>query len=299
MATACYLSNHNMQIVDGSYEGGHLKIQKSDNYEIPAGALINGVITDEENVLEVLKQVKTTGVDDMSIVIDSGKILVKNEVIPKMKPKEIQALCKNELADLHNDDLDLVYDYRIIRDKLPDGPGMEVMFIAVETALIESYISVFKTVGIKINRIDISINAISKLCSIYPELNQKNYILVLVDENDVTSYLFYEGRFVVSNRSRIFTQRGKMGFVSELSTKINQLMQFKLDGQSEIKPEKVYIVGLENDDNEAKAYVDISNFLDTDVSRFIQSKSVETDSITKGREVDTTALYPMGCLIRK
>lgn len=148
MATACYLSNHNMQIVDGSYEGGHLKIQKSDNYEIPAGALINGVITDEENVLEVLKQVKTTGVDDMSIVIDSGKILVKNEVIPKMKPKEIQALCKNELADLHNDDLDLVYDYRIIRDKLPDGPGMEVMFIAVETALIESYISVFKTVGI-------------------------------------------------------------------------------------------------------------------------------------------------------
>lgn len=298
MATACYLSNHSMQVVAGIYDGKKLRIQTNEEYELPTGTMINGVITDDDSLKEALVKLKATGINEVTVLIDSGKIIQKTEMIPKMKEKEIQPLCKLELSELTGENPDMVYDYRITRESIPDKEGMEVMFVGIETSMIENYINVYKAAGININCIDISVNAITKLCSICPELSEKNFILAIIDENDVTSYMFVDGQVIMNTRTRIFATKGTPEFVSELSTKINQLKQFKTEDKKTVELDEIFICGLDGYEDEKNVYANLEEYLEIKVSRFTNSVNVVNDSLSQSINMEKY-VYPMGSLIRK
>lgn len=87
----------------------------------------------------------------------------KNLIVPKIKDKEIHAIVKEEIDSLENGEHDLIYDYTILKDKLVDKPGIEILCCAMKKQMIEDYLNIFDDVGIEITAIDISLNAIDKL----------------------------------------------------------------------------------------------------------------------------------------
>ena len=218
MKNIIYLSNTRAQLVSGVCNGSNqLDISDFQEYQLPEGTRLDGAIRDEDALTDVLRIINKKGIGDCKLVIDSGQIVHKNLIVPKIKDKEIHAIVKEEIDSLENGEHDLIYDYTILKDKLVDKPGIEILCCAMKKQMIEDYLNIFDDVGIEITAIDISLNAIDKLIEDIIRLSQRNFVIAVINGNDIALYLFEEGKYVFSNRSRLFSERGSSSFTMEVS----------------------------------------------------------------------------------
>lgn len=297
---AIFISNHNIQIVKGSCDKNDMiKIDDYKEYELDEGCMINGVITDEQPVREILETIKGNGVNQAILVIDSGQIIVKNMNIPILNKKETLKIVQDELASVDQTYEDLIYDYSVLRNSFEDQPGGEILCCALERKLLASYIDLFASVGIKLTAVDISVNALQKLTQELPDLEHKTYIVSILDGNNVSSYLFEDNHYTFSNRSRLFSDRGTNAFITEMNSNISQLIQFNKSKRSLYTIDIAYFCGLE-DGEEPMVFENIKRNLNIDAEVFPNSKVVYVTDKTLEYEFELhDAVYPVGSLIRK
>lgn len=297
---AIFISNHNIQIVKGSCDKNDMiKIDDYKEYELDEGCMINGVITDEQPVREILETIKGNGVNQAILVIDSGQIIVKNMNIPILNKKETLKIVQDELASVDQTYEDLIYDYSVLRNSFEDQPGGEILCCALERKLLASYIDLFASVGIKLTAVDISVNALQKLTQELPDLEHKTYIVSILDGNNVSSYLFEDNHYTFSNRSRLFSDRGTNAFITEMNSNISQLIQFNKSKRSLYTIDIAYFCGLE-DGEEPMVFENIKRNLNIDAEVFPNSKVVYVTDKTLEYDFELhDAVYPVGSLIRK
>lgn len=295
-----FISNHNIQIVKGSCDKNDMiKIDDYKEYELDEGCMINGVITDEQPVREILETIKGNGVNSAILVIDSGQIIVKNMNIPILNKKEIIKIVRDELASVDQSYEDLIYDYSVLRKDYEDQPGGEILCCGLERKLLASYVDLFASVGIKLTAVDVSVNALQKLTQELPDLEHKTYIVSILDGNNVSSYLFEDNHYTFSNRSRLFSDRGTNAFITEMNSNISQLIQFNKSKRSLYTIEVAYFCGLE-DGEEPMVFENIRRNLNIDAQVFPNSKVVYVTDKTLEYEFELhDAVYPVGSLIRK
>lgn len=297
-----YISTHSIQVVIGSCDKSDM-IKINDFQEIPLdeGTMINGVITDDMQITDALKTLYEKGITHARLVIDSGQILVRNVEIPALKHKEIMQVVMDELANLDEGYEDLIYDYCVLRQDLKEEgkAGGEILCCGVERKLIASYIDLFETAGMKIDSIDISINALHKLTQELHDLENKTYIVSILDANNVSSYLFENNRYTFSNRARLFSDRGSMEFITEMSSNISQLLQFSKSKHSPYPIEIAYFCGLHEAEEEL-VFQNIRDNLDIEADIFPSSKIVYLTDKAKNREFELhDYVFSVGCMIRK
>lgn len=295
-----FISNHNIQIVKGSCDKNDMiKINDYKEYKLDEGCMINGVITDEQPVREILETIKANGVNSAILVIDSGQIIVKNMNIPILKKKEIMKIVRDELASVDQSYEDLIYDYSVLRKNYEEQAGGEILCCGLERKLLVSYVDLFKSVGIKLTAVDISVNALQKLTQELPDLEHQTYIVSILDGNNVSSYLFEDNHYTFSNRSRLFSDRGTNAFIMEMNSNISQLIQFNKSKRSLYTIDRAYFCGLE-DGEEPMVFENIRRNLNIDAQVFPNSKVVYVTDKTLEYEFELhDAVYPVGSLIRK
>ena len=117
MKNIIYLSNTSAQLVSGVCNGSNqIDISDFQDYQLPEGTMLDGAIMDEDALKDVLRIINKKGIGDCKLVIDSGQIVHKNLIVPKIKDKEIHAIVKEEIDSLENGEHDLIYDYTILKD---------------------------------------------------------------------------------------------------------------------------------------------------------------------------------------
>lgn len=254
MKNIIYLSNTSAQLVSGVCNGSNqIDISDFQDYQLPEGTMLDGAIMDEDALKDVLRIINKKGIDDCKLVIDSGQIVHKNLIVPKIKDKEIHAIVKEEIDSLENGEHDLIYDYTILKDKLVDKPGIEILCCAMKKQMIEDYLNIFDDVGIEITAIDISI--------------------AVINGNDIALYLFEEGKYVFSNRSRLFSERGSSSFTMEVSNILIKFKQFIKTADYNQNIERVYFCGL--DDYEEKMLFEVvSDSVDIRAMRLANSNTI-------------------------
>ena len=163
-----YISSHGVQLISGSNDKEDMiKVDAFREYPLAEGAMINGVITDDTPILEILKEMRSNGITTGRLLIDSGQILTKNVDVPILKKKELLQITRDELSDIEGSYEDLVYDYCVLRPKYEDGrKGGEILCCAIERKLLASYIELFENAEITLKGIDISVNALQRECKI-------------------------------------------------------------------------------------------------------------------------------------
>ncbi|WP_233512169.1 hypothetical protein [Absiella sp. AM54-8XD] len=110
-----FISNHNIQVIKGSCDRNDMiKIESYHDYYLDEGSMINGVITDDQPIKEILDTIHGNGVKTCRLVIDSGQIIVKNMNVPFLKKKEIVKIVQDELAAVDQSYEDLIYDYSVL-----------------------------------------------------------------------------------------------------------------------------------------------------------------------------------------
>lgn len=295
-----YISSHNIQVIKGSCDKNDMiKIYDFKSIDLEEGSMINGVITDESMIKDSLQEIKDSGLNEARLVIDSGQIIVKNVNVPIMSKKELMKVTKDELADIDGSYQDLLYDYSVLRSSYDeeDKKGGEILCCAVERKLITSYIELLESCDIKIQTVDISVNALHKLTQELADLEDKTYIVSIIDGNNLSSFLFEKNHYTFSNRTRLFSERKTDAFVSEMVSNISQLIQFNKSKQSPYSISTAYFCGLD-DGEEELVFKNVSENLRIGAEEFPNSKIVYA--------VDNSSdfllhdyVFPVGCLIRK
>ena len=240
-----YLSNENAQLIVGSDDHKDMtKIYEYKTYPLAEGSMINGVITDEFEIKNTLKQIYDEGYKEVCLVIDSGQILTKAVIVPKMNKKQLLQFVKDELSSVGENSEDLVYDYAYMGEVDDGSKAQQILCCAVERKLLASYIEIFKECGITIKAIDYAMNIISKIASELLASQEKSYLLSIIDGNNLISALFENQRFKLSYRSRVLAARESESFKSEILNNISNIYQFSKSGENSIPLERVYLCNL-------------------------------------------------------
>ena len=245
-----YISSHAIQQIKGSCEQDDvIKVQSCKEVTLDDNAIINGVITDEQQVTKGLQTLAASGVRACRLVIDSGQILMKNIEIPMMKKREIKDVVKHALSDIDSSYEDLLYDYSVLSTRLENKRNKaEILCCGMERKLLASYVEVFEHAGIRLLSVDVSVNALLKLTQELNDFINKTYIVSVVDANNVSSYLFIDNHYVFSKRARLFSERGSHAFITEMISTVSQLMQFGKSNYSHAVA-YAYFCGLNEQEN--------------------------------------------------
>jgi len=232
MQTLVYFSNDGIQVLQGSIKKGHLNISHFKTLPVEAGALINGVITNEDLVKEAIAGAQKENPQlfkNMKLVIDSSLIATKTIEVPQLKPRELAALAAVEFEDNAGNYDELVVDYA----NMPGVAGNSIFCCGVEKRVLESYITLFASLKIQIQSIDVGLNTLIQYVLATRDFKGMTFALNIVDGKNLVSLLFENGLYIFSTRSRLLAESGTEALADELSGKLSSLIQFSKSQKSE------------------------------------------------------------------
>lgn len=233
MQTLVYFSNDGIQVLQGIIKKSRLNISYFKSLPIEAGALINGVITNEEVVREAIAAAQKDNpklFKNMKLVIDSSLIATKTIEVPKLKPKELAALAAVEFEDNAGNYDELVVDYT----HMPGAAAGNTIFCCgVEKRVLESYVTLFASLKIQIQSIDVGLNSLIQYVAATRDFKGMTFAMNIIDGKNLVSLLFENGRYIFSTRSRLLSERGSSALADELAGKLSSLIQFSKSQKSE------------------------------------------------------------------
>lgn len=137
-------------------------------------------------------------------------------MLPKANHRQMIQFVQDEFIDVQSQYEDLLYDYTILKEKVEDKESQLVLCAALEREFLKPYIDLFKEMGISISSIDILTNSVIKLTESIDKLKNQSYILTAINGQDVNHYLFINGQYEITNRTRVFSDRGTVAFITKL-----------------------------------------------------------------------------------
>jgi len=223
MQTLVYFSNDGIQVLQGIIKKGHLNISNFKTLPVEAGALINGVITNEEAIKQTITEALKESLHlfkNMKLVIDSSLIATKNVEVPQLKPKELAIVAATAFEDTAGNYDALVVDYAHI----PGPAGNNLFCCGVEKRVLESYVTLFASLKIQIKSIDVGLNTLIQYVTATKDYKGMTFALNILDGKNLISVLFENGLYIFSNRSLLLSEISSDAFADELSGKLSSLI---------------------------------------------------------------------------
>lgn len=247
MTISMYFSAERIQLLQGKFHKGKLKVDKAFSEPLPEGTIINGVITNETAVTRALvnlSQIAGLKKQFIDLVVDSSSILTKRLCVPILPPKKLLALTESEFAEVSENYESLIYDYGVISRENPEGAGGVILCSAMESTLAFGYIDIFEKLKLRLNSIDIGVSACIGLAGFIPDFQEKTFIISVLEGNTMVSYLFVRGQYYYTGRIRLLEQRCTPSSIGEISKTISSLIQFNQSQKTESEITEVYFCGL-------------------------------------------------------
>lgn len=241
MSVSVYFSGESIRIAEGTSKKKSVTANKLISVPMPADAMINGVVTNDIEIKELLPKIwaeHKLPKSDIRIVIDSSSILLKVLTVPLTSENNIISIIKREFAEVENFE-DMLFDYTVHKPVLEEGGG-QILAFAAEKIFIGSYIELFDNVkGAKITRITAAQDSTVKFMRSCKSAEGKTYITAVIDGNILSLSLFSENEYKFSNRSRLLAEKGTPEYADEIAYAISSIIQFN---RAEISD--IYFFGL-------------------------------------------------------
>ncbi len=241
MTTSVYLSNNNINAVVGS-GGGRIRVKRVCSTQIPEGSLINGIITNEADLAEQLKEFWAANKlpkKDVSLVINSSQFVLKDLTLPKTSDKKIRETLPLEFGDV-TDQKDPIQDYMLMK---AGKKQISVYAVSVDRSFVQGYLNLFAGLGIKVSSVGVARMCRNKLLGTLKQINSKACVIHMVDGTSINSMLWVDGSAVYTTQRRVFCEAGTPQFGVELARLVNNIQQFAITQQIQQKIETVYLAG--------------------------------------------------------
>ncbi len=252
MTTSVYLSNNTINAVVG-IGGKKIHVKRVCSVEIPEGSLINGIITNEADLSDQLKEFWAQNKlpkKDVALVINSSQLVLKTLTLPKANDKKIREVLPMEFGDV-SDQKDPILDYML---ESADKKTISVHAVMTDRSFVQGYLNLFKELGIKISSISVARTCRNKLLGTLKQVRGKVCVIHMIDGTSISSMLWVDGKSVYATQRRVFCEPGTTQFGLELARLVNNIQQFAITQQIHEKIETVYLAGTQGD--EFKIYRD-------------------------------------------
>lgn len=247
MAISVYLSNDKLQAVIGEGSKKGIQIKAVLETALPEGCLINGTIADEgqlqEEVARIWKEYQLPK-KDVALVVESNQIISRQITVPGLKDKEVLSVIEKEFMDI--DKKLPLYDYMQLKSRRGSKTAPVIASFA-EGQMVEAYIKLFNHLGVSLVSITSTLCAAVKLFEMSDFFTGKTCVVMLMENNGVTSYLLENGTYIYHSRTRLFAEEGTVDRTNEISRVLSTMVQFEASRKSGYKLEQVYFGGLTKD----------------------------------------------------
>lgn len=248
MRLSIRLSEDAILVVKGN-AGSRLCIRDCHCYELPKGTLINDVITDEDALATVLREIKKqypAYAFRIHLIFGSNRVIAKMMSVPNLNRKQLLYLVEKELGNYLVEEKEMVYDYSVVHKNQTYG-GM-ILGAAVEKQKIDAYKELFHRCGMKITSVDIGLNALVQLAEHHHDLCGKTYILAALDGRNMQTSLYINGIYRHTGRSRFLYERGTGELIKEVVKDIGAINGFAVSLEEGVQVTRVYFCGVREDE---------------------------------------------------
>ncbi len=228
--TVIYFSSKNVTVLQGSVnkKTKHISVISRIKAEMPDGAVVNGVINDEERLSEAFAEAskKFGKIKSAVLVLDTTHIISRLSVLPKCSQKEMDALVKNEFVNRNMTDKEYIYDYAVVKSNNVTNKQQLVLSCAIDKTIIDTYKAFFAKMKVKIIRVDFSSNVIIQAASALTDpWNGKNTLVCVVDHYIVSVINFLANGEIFFHRARILASENDERYFKEISDILRSYVQ--------------------------------------------------------------------------
>lgn len=248
--TSLYLCNRTVYAAVGAANGRGVNVSALHQTELAEGCLINGMITNETDLLTGLQEfIETTGLPTrhVSLVLNSSQFANRVMNLPVMSESKRMAMLARELTANVGAMEEPLDDYMVLRRDKATRSDV-VLATRVEKSVIDSMMHVAQETRLGVERIDLALAAQVKLVALSDELQSKTFLILQFDGDNLYAGLYVQGQYLYSTRSRLFHERGTAESGAEITQKISGLLQFHAAEKIESPITDVYMAGCTGED---------------------------------------------------
>lgn len=227
MSEVVFLSNTNIQIAVGSSVGNGVKVSKLYSAPLPTGAVLNGVVMDQELVTETIKsawQEYKIPKSEVMLIINSPHLRANRIDAPIQSEKKTTEFIARAMADTEYGRFTNPVTGWYMISKDAKSKTNKIIYETAENDFIKTYVNIFDKAGLKLKNIH---NGVQIATEYFTKASAcKTIIYMILDGNSLVTIFFADGKFFYDSTSRVFAEPGTPEFAREIYTSLSSIRQF-------------------------------------------------------------------------
>ncbi|MEG1537478.1 MAG: hypothetical protein RR387_04265 [Clostridiales bacterium] len=297
MQTSIYIDNHQFRAIVGKDNGRTVKINKYCYQSLAPGLVKNGVIENFSGLaqsLSVFFAQNHLSRRQVNLVLDCDSAVTKIMETPLLPAKKLRQLIQGEFTAQNG--TDLLCDYQVLKPVIKPAGG-RILACGLDKQITGQFLDLFNRIGVELVNMDLALTCAIHFCNRINGLRRQTYIVTVLEGTDIVSMLFIDGVYSVSNRSRLFEQRGTPAAAVEISRTLSSLAQFNTAQKNGQVITNAIICGMQGDEMDFCA--DISALLDMQVEIMPEWPEIKFDVSSSKVITAGDYIYCIGDIMRR
>jgi type IV pilus assembly protein PilM len=173
-----------VKMVELEESKGSYKLKNFGITKLPRETIVNGVVINADPLVQAVRGLMSNlklKNRNVSVSISGHPVIIKKITLPFMAENELEPIIETEAEQYIPFDLEEVnIDFQIMGVNEDNNDQMNVMLVAAKKVLIDEYVGVLKTAGLRANVIDIDVFALENMFNINYDF-EPNENICLID----------------------------------------------------------------------------------------------------------------------
>ena len=227
MSEVVFLSNTNIQIASGSSAADGVKVSKLISSPLPEGAVLNGVVMDQEKLTEAIKlawHANKLPKSEVTLIINSPQLRANRVDAPLLADKKTSEFIERETRNSEYGRFQNPVTGWYVVSKNPKVKTQHVVYETAEVDFVNKYVEIFANTGLKLKAIHNGVQLATEFFS--KQAAGKTVLYMILDGKSLVTIFFSEGKYYYDSTSRVFAQPGTPEFAREIYSSISSIRQF-------------------------------------------------------------------------
>lgn len=294
MSEVVFLSNTNIQIAVGSPSGNGVKVSKLYSAPLPEGAVLNGVVMDQDRVTETIKsawQQYKLPKSEVMLILNSPQLRANRIDAPIQADKKTTDFIARATADTEYGRFTNPVTGWYLISKDTKAKTQKVIYETADADFVKTYVDIFEKAGLKLKNIHNGVHIATEFFT--KSSAGKTIIYMILDGNSLVTIFFADGKFYYDSTSRVFSQPGTPEFAREIYSSVSSIRQFISAQHLEVMLKDIMFAGI-NQPQVSALSNDILN-MDSEIDISIATPPQGT-SISDGQAAFPFYVYPIAGL---
>ncbi|MBE7072668.1 MAG: hypothetical protein E7383_07970 [Ruminococcaceae bacterium] len=227
MSEVVFLSNTNIQIASGSAAGDGVRISKLISSPLPEGAVLNGVVMDQDRLIEAIKlawQANKLPKSEVTLIINSPQLRANRVDAPILADKKTTEFIERETRDSEYGRFQNPITGWYVVGKDAKAKTQKVVYETSEIDFVNKYVDIFGKAGLKLKTIHNGVQLATEYFT--KQAAGKTVLYMILDGKSLVTIFFAEGKYYYDSTSRVFAQPGTPEFAREIYASVSSIRQF-------------------------------------------------------------------------